>query len=78
MANDIIDCCPHCGRPRSATDSLSLINDHNFISDLARFAEGIISQHGGTISAFNRLERGACLEVLLPSVSGQGGTYALQ
>jgi signal transduction histidine kinase len=33
-------------------------------------AEGIISQHGGTISAFNRLERGACLEVLLPSVSG--------
>jgi len=37
-------------------------------------AEGIVSQHGGTISAFNRLEGGACLEVLLPSVSGQGGT----
>jgi signal transduction histidine kinase len=37
-------------------------------------AEGIVSQHGGTISAFNRPEGGACLEVLLPSISGQGGT----
>ena len=32
-------------------------------------AEGIISQHGGTISASNRPEGGACLEVLLPAVS---------
>jgi signal transduction histidine kinase len=31
-------------------------------------AEGIISQHGGTISASNRPEGGACLEVLLPAV----------
>lgn len=30
-------------------------------------AEGIISQHGGTITAFNRSEGGACLEVLLPA-----------
>ncbi len=30
-------------------------------------AEGIISQHGGTISASNRSEGGACLEVLLPA-----------
>ncbi len=30
-------------------------------------AEGIISQHGGTISAFNRAEGGASLEVLLPA-----------
>ena len=48
MANDIIDCCPHCGHPyhqsRSTTDPLPLINDHSFISDLARFAEGIVSQ----------------------------------
>ena len=46
MAN--IDCCPHCGHPyhqsRSTTDPLSLINDHSFVSDLARFAEGIVSQ----------------------------------
>ena len=48
MANDIIDCCPHCGHPyhqsRATTDPLPLINDHSFISDLARFAEGIVSQ----------------------------------
>ena len=30
-------------------------------------AEGIISQHGGTISAFNRAEGGASLEVWLPA-----------
>lgn len=32
-------------------------------------AEGIISQHGGTISASNGLEGGAVLEVLLPGVA---------
>ena len=32
-------------------------------------AEGIISQHGGTISASNRPEGGASLEVVLPSTS---------
>nr|MDQ2713182.1 HAMP domain-containing histidine kinase [Acidobacteriota bacterium] len=31
-------------------------------------AEGIVSQHGGTISASNRPEGGACLEVVLPAV----------
>ena len=30
-------------------------------------AEGIVSQHGGTISASNRAPGGACLEVLLPA-----------
>ena len=30
-------------------------------------AEGIVTQHGGTISASNRAEGGACLEVLLPA-----------
>jgi signal transduction histidine kinase len=30
-------------------------------------AEGIITQHGGLISASNRTEGGACLEVLLPA-----------
>jgi len=48
MANDVIDRCPHCGHPyhqsRSTTGPLPLINDHSFISDLARFAEGIVSQ----------------------------------
>src|SRR6516162_6266055 len=48
MANDLDRSCPHCGHPyhqlRSTTDPLSLINDHGFISDLARFAEGIVSQ----------------------------------
>jgi signal transduction histidine kinase len=29
-------------------------------------SEGIVSQHGGTISAGNRPERGACIEVRLP------------
>jgi signal transduction histidine kinase len=32
-------------------------------------AEGIISQHGGTISASNRPEGGAALEVMLPSAA---------
>jgi signal transduction histidine kinase len=30
-------------------------------------AEGIVTQHGGTISASNRAEGGACLEVTLPA-----------
>jgi signal transduction histidine kinase len=30
-------------------------------------AEGIITQHGGQISASNRAEGGACLEVTLPA-----------
>jgi len=30
-------------------------------------AEGIVTQHGGTISASNRTEGGACLEVILPA-----------
>jgi signal transduction histidine kinase len=30
-------------------------------------AEGIVTQHGGTISASNRAEGGACLEVVLPA-----------
>ncbi len=34
-------------------------------------AEGIITQHGGVISASNRAEGGACLEVLLPAAAGQ-------
>ncbi|HLH42713.1 MAG TPA: ATP-binding protein [Bryobacteraceae bacterium] len=32
-------------------------------------AEGIVTQHGGAISASNRSEGGACLEVWLPSAS---------
>jgi hypothetical protein len=49
MANDVSGyICPHCGHPyhqsRSTTDPLPLINDHGFISDLARFAEGIVSR----------------------------------
>ncbi len=35
-------------------------------------AEGIIAQHGGTISASNRPEGGACLEVMLPAASEPG------
>jgi K+-sensing histidine kinase KdpD len=31
--------------------------------------EGIVSQHGGTISASNRAEGGACLEVRFPAES---------
>ncbi len=34
-------------------------------------AEGIVSQHGGSISASNRSEGGACLEVVLPAVVNQ-------
>jgi hypothetical protein len=30
-------------------------------------AEGIVNQHGGTITASNRAEGGACLEVTLPA-----------
>ena len=33
-------------------------------------AEGIVTQHGGTISASNRAEGGACLEVSLPAARG--------
>jgi hypothetical protein len=47
MASDIDRICPHCGQPvqpRLTVDPLPLINDHGFISDLARFAEGIVSQ----------------------------------
>jgi signal transduction histidine kinase len=33
-------------------------------------AEGIIHQHGGTISAGNRPSGGACLEVTLPGAKG--------
>jgi signal transduction histidine kinase len=33
-------------------------------------AEGIITQHGGTIAASNRPQGGACLEVCLPAASG--------
>jgi signal transduction histidine kinase len=33
-------------------------------------AEGIITQHGGAISASNRAEGGACLEVSLPAARG--------
>lgn len=31
-------------------------------------AEGIVHQHGGTITASNRIEGGACLEITLPGV----------
>jgi signal transduction histidine kinase len=31
-------------------------------------AQGIVTQHGGTITASNRKEGGACLEVWLPMV----------
>jgi signal transduction histidine kinase len=34
-------------------------------------AEGIITQHGGVISASNRSQGGACLEVLLPAAADQ-------
>ncbi|HSR07188.1 MAG TPA: ATP-binding protein [Bryobacteraceae bacterium] len=33
-------------------------------------AEGIITQHGGTIAASNRPQGGACLEVCLPAAAG--------
>ncbi len=35
-------------------------------------SQGIVTQHGGTISASNRPEGGACLEVLLPASRGSG------
>jgi len=40
-------------------------------------AEGIVHQHGGTITASNRAEGGACLEVTLPASrrNGGGGTW---
>jgi signal transduction histidine kinase len=38
-------------------------------------AQGIVTQHGGTISASNRKEGGACLEVWLPAaMSGTSAT----
>jgi two-component system NtrC family sensor kinase len=33
-------------------------------------AQGIVHQHGGTITASNRAEGGACLEVFLPAAAG--------
>jgi len=36
-------------------------------------AEGIVHQHGGTITASNRAEGGACLEVTLPASRRNGG-----
>src|SRR6185312_17282562 len=33
-------------------------------------AEGIVHQHGGTITASNRPQGGACLEVTLPAPNG--------
>ena len=33
-------------------------------------AQGIVTQHGGTIAASNRAEGGASLEVLLPAARG--------
>lgn len=36
-------------------------------------AHGIVTQHGGTITASNRPERGACLEVWLPAASRPSG-----
>ncbi len=33
-------------------------------------AQGIVHQHGGTITASNRAEGGACLEVSLPAATG--------
>jgi signal transduction histidine kinase len=36
-------------------------------------AEGIITQHGGTISASNRPEGGACLEICLPATGHTAG-----
>jgi len=35
-------------------------------------AQGIVTQHGGTITASNRKEGGACLEVWLPAASSGG------
>ena len=38
-------------------------------------SEGIITQHGGTISASNRPEGGACLEICLPAADQRCGEY---
>jgi signal transduction histidine kinase len=40
-------------------------------------AEGIVTQHGGSIAACNRPEGGAALEVLLPMANGPGKLGAL-
>jgi hypothetical protein len=38
--------CPHCGKPiqEAATVNDALINDHDFIVDLARYAEGLLTE----------------------------------
>jgi signal transduction histidine kinase len=38
-------------------------------------AEGIVTEHGGSISAHNRIEGGACLEVRLPTGSPGAGAH---
>jgi len=40
-------------------------------------AEGIVSQHGGSIAACNRPEGGAALEVLLPKANAPNTLRAL-
>jgi K+-sensing histidine kinase KdpD len=39
-------------------------------------AEGIVTQHGGTISASNRPQGGACLEIGLPAAEQGTGEYS--
>lgn len=41
-------------------------------------AEGIVSQHGGSIHASNRPEGGACLEVRLPSCAGAAANAPIE